>query len=69
MRYMEKMLYQEISLFEWHKMLSDITEDMEGNEQPGYLVTMKSDNNVRNVVRTDGCLGIRMISVEVDVRK
>jgi hypothetical protein len=51
MRHMEKMTYQKICLFEWHKMLSEVTEDIKNKEHPAYLVTMRSHKNVRIVVK------------------
>lgn len=45
------MPYQEICLFEWYNMLSEVTEDSENNEHLGYLVTMRSNKFVRNVVK------------------
>jgi len=50
-RHMEKMPYQKICLFEWHKMLSEVTEDIENNKNLGYLVTMRSNKNVRTRVK------------------
>jgi len=41
---------EEICLFEWHKMLPEVMEDIENNEHPGYLVTMRSHKNVRTAV-------------------
>jgi hypothetical protein len=44
----------------------------EDDEQPGHLVTMKSDENVeklRTLVRTDCHCGIRMITEEMNVEK
>jgi hypothetical protein len=57
--------YRENSLsrahvFEWHKRFSEGREDVEGDEQSGYLVMMKTDENVdkvRTLVRRDGHLG------------
>lgn len=41
---------EEICLFEWHKMLSEVTEHIKNNGHPGYLVTMRSRKNVRTAV-------------------
>jgi hypothetical protein len=47
MRHMEKMPYQKICLFEWHKMLSEVTEDIKNKEHPGYLLTMVKQSHYR----------------------
>jgi hypothetical protein len=68
---MEKTPYHEL-VFEWCKKFSEGSEDVENDELPDCLAMMKTDENVEQVrthVRTDRCLGIRMIMEEVNVNK
>jgi hypothetical protein len=59
-------------VFEWYKRFSEGRENVEDDKQPGCLVTMKTDDNMKNVrtlVRTDHHSGIRMIVEELNMNK
>jgi hypothetical protein len=56
-------------VFEW---FSAGREDMEDDEQPGCLVTMRADENavkIRILLRKDHCLGTRIIAEEMNMDK
>jgi hypothetical protein len=59
-------------VFEWHKTFSEGRDDVEDDERPGRPVTMKTDENVENVVtlmRIDIRLGIRMTAEVLNMDK
>jgi len=67
---MESMLYQGHGVFRWHKAFLDGRESVEDEPHSGRPCTSKTDKNVtkvRDLVRSDRRLTVRMISSVLDL--
>jgi hypothetical protein len=61
-----------VRVFEWQKRFAEGREDVEDDEGPDCRLTMKTDENFgteRTLMRTDRCLGIKMMAEELSMDK
>ena len=60
------------SVFEWHRRFKEGREDVQDDPRSGQPKTQRTDANVgrvRNLVRSDGRVGVRVIAEELNMNR